>query len=466
MKHALLILGAFYGFFSPLWGQALEVFNPLISTDSVRFAPNNYKDGYWRVSFWVQNQSEADIKVESAIEKEFPHRKLIASTNIPITVGEIRKLSVWVPIDYESEGQEREITLRDDNEAEIASFRLITETARPTFSKRPSGWTSIREDQIYPLRVTFGNTIEQSMILDSLVWDSAATDSSLRFKRWELSTKLPEKIVPGGKAEIKIRIWTKGLFATIAGEFSLHYHLADGTPGVLPFAHAFGVEPNIWVEEGGQWEVGSIPYGKKIKRNFWLTHEGAECITLIPEYDSFISLQDTVVCPGDTTYGVVQYPTICDSVGELDIEVALFVKEFSGHVPFRFRGEMLGKQTPPGQWLMVTDSVHDLGILKLKDRRASHSIEIYNQAPVALTIESVGFSGYHEQYGFMDYSLKVDLSASTIPAGESIRANLGINLQYMDIEEVNWYFNLLATTEGCPAFSTKNSVRIRADIRP
>lgn len=466
MKHTLLFWGALFCFLPPLMAQSLEVLNPILNTDSLEFVPENHKDGNWRVSLWVKNQSQESIVVEGAVEKEAPHRKIQVSLSKPLKTGKTQKLNIWVPIDYETEGQERQITLVDDYEEEVGSFRLQTQTPRPTFSKRPSGWTSIRENQIYPLRVTFGNRIDQAILLDSLVWDSSATDSSLRFKRWAISSDLPEQIVPGGKNEIKIRIWTEGLFATIAGEFLLYYHLPDGTQGVLPFAHAFGVEPNIWVEEGGQWDVGTIPYGQKLKRNFWITHEGAECITLLAEYDSFVSLRDTILCPGDTTYGVVQYPTICDSVGDLDIEIALFVKEFSGHVPFRFQGKMEGQQIPPGQWLMVKDSIEDLGTLRLRDRSAKHRIEVFNQGPVPLQIESIGFSEYPRYFNHMSYRLEAKLSAQSIPVGGSIKADLGIDFLYMSPTELTRYFNILATTEGCPTYRVFQTVKVVADIKP
>ncbi|MEM6348359.1 MAG: hypothetical protein AAF927_31045 [Bacteroidota bacterium] len=466
MKHSLLFWGMLFGFLGPLMGQKLEIINPLISTDSVRFAASDNKDGYWRVQLWVQNKGNENIFIEKAIEKEHPYRELFAGSSIPIRAGEKRKIYVSVPIDYDSEGKEREITLFDDYEEEVASFRLQTLVPRPTFSKSPNGWTSIRENQIYPLRVNFGNPTDQVMILDSLVWDSAATDSSLRFKRWAISPTLPEKIVPGGKAAIKIRIWTKGLFATISGKFILHYHFPDSTQGQLPFAHAFGVEPNIWVKEGGQWDIGTIAYGQKISRRFWLTHEGAACITLVPEFESFISLQDTIVCPGDTTYGVVQYPTICDSIGDLDIEIALFVKEFSGHVPFRFRGQMEGEQMPPGLWLAVQDSVHDLGRVQQRDRRVDHSIELFNQGPVPLEIESFGFSQYVGLFTYIGNDLDASLSEKIIPAGGSIQANLTIEFPYLISSELIRYFNVAVKTEGCPAYSAKQSVRLRLDIKP
>ncbi len=466
MKHNLLLWGVLWGFLSPLMGQQLEIINPLISTDSLRFLAKDNKDGYWRIPLWVQNSASENIFIEKAEEKEHPYRKLLARSSFPVKAGETHRIFVWAPIDYDSAGEEREITLLDDYGEELASFRLQTEVPRPSFSKSPSGWTSIRENQIYPLRVNFGNPTDQLMILDSLVWDSAATDSSLRFKRWGISPTLPEKIVPGGNAAIKVRIWTKGLFATISGKFILHYHFPDSTQGQLPFAHAFGVEPNIWVEEGGQWDIGTIAYGQKISRRFWLTHEGAECITLVPEFENFISLQDTIVCPGDTTYGVVQYPTLCDSVGDLDIEIALFVKEFSGHVPFRFRGQMEGEQMPPGLWLAVQDSVHDLGTVKQKDRQVNHSVELFNQGPVPLEIESFGFSQYVGLYSYVDNQLDVELSEEVIPVGGSIQANLTIDLPYLVSPDFNRYFNIAAKTEGCPDYKARQSVRIKLEVEP
>ncbi|MFK7926107.1 MAG: hypothetical protein AB8H47_29435 [Bacteroidia bacterium] len=465
MKHTLLFWGAFFCFLSPLLGQKIKVLNSFISTDSLAFSAIDNKDGHWQVQLWVKNQSDENVSIEAAEEIEHSYREILVGNTSPLKAGETRQIKLWVPIDYETEGQDRQITLIDDYEEVVGNFRLQTEVPRPTFSKRPSGWTSIRENQIYPLRVTLGNSIDQPMLLDSLVWDSAATDSSLRFKRWAISPELPEKIVPAGKSEIKVKIWTKGLYATIAGEFLLYYHLADGTKGVLPFAHAFGVEPNVWVEEGGQWDVGSIPYGQKIKRNFWITHAGAECITLVPEYESLVSLQDTTICPGDTTYGVVQYPTICDSVGNLDIEIALFVKEFSGHVPLRFRGKLVGEQTPPGQWLMIKDSIEDLGTLRLSDRKANLSIKIHNNGPTPLQIDHAGFSEYLNYSGHIGHNLAVKLSASSIPVGGSIKADLGIKFPYAPPSEIINYFNISATTEGCPAFSVSQSVKVMAKLK-
>lgn len=465
MKTTLLIWGAIFCCLSPIMGQKIKVLNPVISTDSLTSVAIDNKDGHWRVELWVKNQSKESIIIEGAEEIEHSYRKIQMGNMLPIKAGETHQINVFVPIDYETEGQDRQITLLDDYEEVVGNFRLQTEVPRPTFSKRPSGWTSIRENQIYPLRVTLGNSIDQPILLDSLVWDTASTDTSLRFKKWALGSALPEQIVPGGKTEIKVRIWTKDLFATIAGKFLLYYHLADGTKGVLPFAHAFGVEPNIWVEEGGQWEVGTIPYGQKIKRNFWITHAGAECVTLIPEYESLISLQDTTICPGDTTYGVVQYSTICDSVGVLDIEIALFVKEFSGHVPFRFSGKMTGKQTPPGQWLMVKDSVEDIGTFRASDRWLKHSIRVYNHGPIPLKVSKLGFGKNSNYYDHIEYGSKVKLSKAVIPAGGYITANLEMSISNKSVSDLTYHFNMEFISEACATFETSQHVKIIAKLK-
>ncbi|MEL7342532.1 MAG: hypothetical protein AAGM67_18765, partial [Bacteroidota bacterium] len=325
------------------------------------------------------------IKITSCEELDAPQREPREIFHNPIPPGETFQILVDIPIDYDSTRTERKFVLKDEDDNVMGEFTIRSLVDRPVFEKRPAGWTSIRENQIYPLRVSFGNPTEETIYLDSLILDPEETDEGFLFQRWALASPLPESIPAGGTVGRKIRIWTKDLFATVGGVFKLHYHFADGRRGVLPFGHAFRVEPNIWVEEGGQWQVGKIPHGQKISRNFWITHEGQACITLVPEDENLISLRDTSLCPGDTTYGIVQYPTICDTIGELDAEVALFVKEFSGHVPFIFQGQLTGDYPPQSEWLSVADSVVQFSRPK-GNQTVKTRIKLSNEGPVDLEI--------------------------------------------------------------------------------
>ncbi|MEL6653563.1 MAG: hypothetical protein AAFQ87_22445, partial [Bacteroidota bacterium] len=268
MKTYLVLLASLFSLNS-LMG---EVINPLIATDSVALINRQGdKEVSWWVSIIYRNEQGNSIKIESCEERDFEDREITLGLHYPIPPYRAQRIWMEIPIDYDSVRAERVFVLKAEDGQELGSFRLLNKVPRPLFEKRPAGWTSIREDQIYPLRVSFENPEKETMYLDSLVVDTSETEASFRFQRWALASPLPKTIPAGAKVDRKIRIWTKGLYATVGGVFKLHYHFADGRQGVLPFAHAFRVEPNIWVKDGGQWEVGKVPYGQKLSRNIWLT---------------------------------------------------------------------------------------------------------------------------------------------------------------------------------------------------
>jgi hypothetical protein len=369
--------------------QDFELLDTVVVVEDLELRSFDYLNLYYRVPLRIKNLSSQQILIEgydSDTEEGNDERQY------RIEPEQTRQIYCYIPVDLSRGAINRPFYLLTEAQGN-KNFRLRSKGPVPVVDKYIKGWSRIRETYAYPFKFEVKNTHDQPLSLDSLVYREEWIDPAYRFQEWDLVQELPLTIEPGRSTYLKVRIPTRGLYATIGARFHLHYHWGETDSGrFVPIGHAFGVEPNVWLQQGGEWNVGRIQHGSIINRSMWITNQSSLCLSLTSEDPNIIWCSADSLCPGDQAQVFVRYPTYCDTLGELDAEVALFINEFKGHVPIKLKGELYSDQELPEGFLVPVDSVFDPGNISLKSQPTKRNLQFYNPSRQAVLIQDVGTS--------------------------------------------------------------------------
>ncbi len=463
MRQIGLLLVGLCLFCVPILAQDFVLLDTLIQTDTLPIHSYNYMEPYYWVPLRITNTSGRQLQLEGiAADAEVLPELAYRGTGY-IQPGETRSFRVRIPFSTQSSQEDRWFSLEIDARGN-KRFHLRSLQPRPIVRKSPARWTQIRETQFYPLKLTIRNPQDRPLALDSLLYDKTRVDSLFRFDSWQLIDKLPRVVMPHDSLTIRMRIPTEGLFATIGAWWDLHYHWPGEPVRSLPIVHAFAVEPNVWVEAGGLWELDTIRYGDLIEQQFWLTNEGSRCLSLTSEAEQLVWTSTETLCPGDTALGYVRYDTRCDSVGELDLELALFIKEFNGHIPLRFTGYLQadGEAATVGQaYLTPLESVIALG----PGKQLRKTVAFYNRSSQTVLIENVYATETETAPGNLRAGLANPLEPGIVLPGDTLQIQYTWDYSGAEPVELKAGIRINYTLEGCPLFRGHYDLPVTGTVR-